>query len=336
MPGLSVKPTTLQSDCFVFSGGEVITFNDEISCRCPIELPPDFEGAVPADPILKILKDMPEEDLELRVHKGQLAIIGKGRILELIKQEEINLNLDLIEPPEPKDWKKLPPEFGEAVRMVEGCAGKGVLDFVNVHPKWLEATNTYQAARYKLETNLPEATLVKRANLAHVAVLGMSRVCLTENWIHFKNPNKLVFSCRRWSSQWDEVSRNISMSLKPSDKHVVIAMPKWMRDAAKRAEKVLNNDDKYIHVELAKGYGLIRGVGAVAKYRERKKVGYAGKQLDFTIPPELFGELIERHNEFMLDTEQEALRVTLGSYRYVTTLGKAGVNGEEGHDQEAD
>ena len=43
-PGLSTREIIEQSSCYVFRGGEVITFNDEIACsqKCDIGI----EGAV--------------------------------------------------------------------------------------------------------------------------------------------------------------------------------------------------------------------------------------------------------------------------------------------------
>jgi hypothetical protein len=51
--GLSSREIIEQSSCFVFKDGNVVTFNDEVSCSRPCELG-SFTGAVQAAPLLSI------------------------------------------------------------------------------------------------------------------------------------------------------------------------------------------------------------------------------------------------------------------------------------------
>jgi hypothetical protein len=57
--GLSVRAATEQSNCFVFSDGVVRTFNDEIACEQKTSL--KITGAVIADPLISLLRKLPEE-----------------------------------------------------------------------------------------------------------------------------------------------------------------------------------------------------------------------------------------------------------------------------------
>ncbi len=114
-PGLSAKEILEQSSCFVFKGGEVLTYNDEVACRadCPL---PDIEGAVPAKPLLAILAKLPDDDIDVAIDEGKMIVKGKGRKTTIPMEAEVLLPVDNID--KPGEWKKLPSEFGEALAIV--------------------------------------------------------------------------------------------------------------------------------------------------------------------------------------------------------------------------
>ena len=69
--GLSSREFIQQSTCFVLVGGMIRTFNDEISCSC--ESPMDGEGAIPAKPMLDLLRKMPEENILIEIEDGEVV-----------------------------------------------------------------------------------------------------------------------------------------------------------------------------------------------------------------------------------------------------------------------
>ena len=63
--GLSRREILEQSDCFVFGGKRVVTYNDEVSCRGPSGLDDSFRGAAKADKLLEVLREYPVEGVEV-------------------------------------------------------------------------------------------------------------------------------------------------------------------------------------------------------------------------------------------------------------------------------
>jgi hypothetical protein len=327
-PGVSIKPTTTQSDCFAFTSGEVITFNDEIACRFSSGLPNDFEGAIPAPPLLALLKDLPDDEVRVEIGEEGMIIRGAGRRTRLIRHknlpgDENGMPIESVEKPE--KWQKLDPDFAEGIRMVAGCAGKGKSDVVHVHPQWVEASDTFQIGRFELETGVERSILVAPKSILEMTQLGMTKISITDNWIHFKNPDGLYLSCRADVLEWEDLTEH----LKPLKGAHKVVMPKWLAKAAGRVDHITkeNADKNYLTVTLEPGWAKIRGEGLKGEHSERKQSNYDGDTIAFMIAPGLLSSLIEKHNEFWIT--KDTLRVATGKFTYVTSLEEVGKKKEK-------
>ena len=138
-PGLSKREMVEQSSCFVFTKGRVITFNDEIACSHKTSL--KIEGAVQAEPLLAILRKLGEEDVDVKVDKGEFRFTGKRRRGGVSMESEILLPVDSVDFPSKDQWKSFPAEFSDGISLVEKCCGKDESTFsvtcVHIYPKWV-------------------------------------------------------------------------------------------------------------------------------------------------------------------------------------------------------
>jgi DNA-binding transcriptional regulator/RsmH inhibitor MraZ len=120
-PGLSIREVIQQSSCFVFKDGDVMTFNDEVTCRHKCKL--NITGAVQAEPLLNILSKMVETEVEISIDKdSRLVVMGKKRRARIKMEMEIVLPIGTVEKPE--KWQPIHEDFSDAIFMVKQCAGK--------------------------------------------------------------------------------------------------------------------------------------------------------------------------------------------------------------------
>ena len=118
-PGVSAREQIEQSSCYVFQDGQVISFNDEVSCRCPSGLDPKIKGAIHASEIHELLRKLPDDELGIEVKGDKLHITGRGKRTWVPLEKEIHLPVDTVEIP--SEWKKLHDDF-------EGLFCPGCLD----------------------------------------------------------------------------------------------------------------------------------------------------------------------------------------------------------------
>lgn len=314
--GISTREVIEQSSCFVFRDGYVYTFNDEIACaqKCCLNI----EGAIPHAPLKAILQKLPEEDLKVGVVKGELQIQGARKRVGVRMESDILLPIDSFEQPE--EWLPLPENFGDAVRMVGECVSKDQSQFsltcIHIAPNWIEACDNFQIARMKLKTGFESSILVKRDSLKWISDMEMEEVAETETWIHFRNSNGLVISCRRYEEEYPELTA--MLKVKGSE----VKLSKGLADAADRASvfSIQDGNDTVIIVELLPGKIRIKGIGTHGRFQEALKSAYKGEPISFQISSDLLISIAKNHNECVISDGR--LKIVVGKFEYVTCLGE--------------
>ncbi len=324
--GLTTREVIEQSSCFVFKDGEIITYNDEVACRCESPFGDDLTGAVQAKPLLAILEKLQEEVIEVEVEGNEFIIRGKRRASGIRIEAEVMLVYDKVD--YPGKWKELHYNFLEAISIVQMSAGSDETQFactcVHIHPRWIEAGDKYQATRFKIKTRISQPTLVRRNAIRNIIELGMTEFSETENWIHFRNPEGLILSCRHWLDPYPDLTEMLNVEGEET------VLPKGLDQAAERAEIFSgeNADKDLVLIQLKPGKLRIKGQGISGWYIETKKIRYQGPPLEFLISPKLLIELTKKDSS--CEVTEDRLRVNGSNWVYVAILGRVeSTNGRE-------
>ncbi len=320
LPGLSAKEVIEQSSCFIFKDKTVNTYNDEIACSQKSLL--EIEGAVPAKPFVDILRKLKEDELEISTNENNtiVHIKAKGKQAGINMERDILLPIDAVD--KPKKWKKLPDNFADAIAIVQPCAGSNEAQFVmtcvHIGPKWIEACDNHQVTRFRIKTDVDNSILIRKDSLKHIVSLEMVEFSETNHWVHFRNSDDLVLSCRHWVDDYpsDDISQILKVNGEP------LTLPKGLRESVDKAEifSSENTEGSNVIVNIKKGKFKIMGKGVSGWFTEVKKSKYEGPSLQFTIPPKLLVELVQHYNE--CEVSANRLKVKGGKFVYVTVLGK--------------
>lgn len=323
-PGLSNKPFITQSGCFVFAGGWVTTFNDEICCRSRSGLPEDYEAAVPARELLAFVGAADDEELALDLGRDEVRVTGTNKRAGIRADAEIVLPFDSVAPP--AKWRDLPDGFADAVKQTAAAAGSNNEEFitvcVHVHPDYTEATDRRQSVRYDIGTGVAAPYLVRATSLAHVGSRddgrgGFTRCGETDDWVHFRNKT-LVFSCRRHIEDYptDALTRAFGFRGAP------LVLPRGAEAAAEVGAEFLRDDrenDK-VAVVLKDGGMTVRGTGPKGWVECRFDASYRGDPVSFRIAPETLIKLVTDYTECEIGSGK--LMVRGERWKYLTVLGK--------------
>lgn len=320
-PGVSAREIIQQSSNYVFNEGWVYTFNEEVAVTCKSPLGDSLTGAVPAEPLRAILQKLGEKEVEVEQGKNELLIKGRGgRRSAIVMESKITLPLEHLE--KPGKWRDLPEKFIDAVELVQDCTSsddaKWMLACLHIHPKWIESFDEIQFARYRLKTGFEVPILIKQTALQHIIPLGMTQVSETDTFIHFRNPQKLVLSCRRHVVQYPPMDAIVKGSAEGEPVH----LPKGIIDASDRCEVFSASNSKYgnkLKVDLKPGKCWIHGDGQFGNHTEPSKLKYSGPELSFMVRPHMLKQLVTRYNDCIISPK--ALRAGDKIFIYVTTLG---------------
>ena len=316
--GLSPKPLLEQSSHFVFKDGRIVTFNGEVACSHTS--PIDVTGAVQADPLLQLLRKKWPKTVEVSQVEAELQIRSKSRSAGITFAPKIMLPLEHLEAAD--KWKALPPEFATAVERVESCAGMDEAEFnftcIHITPEWIEAFDHFQLGRFYLQMPIKEDLLVRRQSLCYMTGLDLTRVCLTKNWINFKNKAGVVLSCMRYSEEYPDDLTSLL-----EDKGDALVLPPGLYDAADAAGVFAahNLSKQQMQVSLTPGQVYIEGRSPVGWYKEHRKVDYAGRPLKFMIEPKRLQEVVtDDKRQGRCEITDKVLKIEATPFVYITSL----------------
>jgi hypothetical protein len=319
-PGLAPREGAVdQSTCFVFLNGDVCTFNDEVSVRCPSKMDKKFSAAVPSKALVEQLRKWKEDEIDVEANGEGLIVKGKGsRKAVFITEKEITLPIEHVE--KPKKWTPLPEDFGDAIKVVAECAKDKdeslAVMCLSLHPNFIEASDNFQLTRYQIKTGISKFCLVRKEAMKHLPSLDMTEMSETEGWLHFRNPAGVVYSARK--NYPPEDYPDWSAFLKPEGKPATL--PKGLAEAAEKAAifSAENGQDNNIAVQLKEGKLRVKGQGTSGWFQEVKQINYKGPALAFLVSPKLLIELVKRFHEALIS--ENKLRVDTGKFVSVICL----------------
>lgn len=314
-PGLTSQKDPVQGDCVVIRRGRFYTFNGELAGSILSGLDKEMEGAVKASAFLGIVKALTEKEIEVDIDGKKLVVTGIKRGVKLNMEAEIFLPVDSVEIP--KDWVPLKEGWPEAIDVAFRCTNNKSKDLgrkcIHITPGWIEASDNDKAVRWKIETFIKKACLIRGVTLKEIGPLGVTKGCETKNWLHFHNPFGLRMSVRKCNMDGYP-------DLTPfyNKRGAVMTFPPGMADAAKRGSQVLDDKGGCVKINLQPSGLKLTGDGVIGEYWEDKDVVYQGRSMIFKIPPKLIAELVEKHTT--CEVSEVSLRVDGGAYVYVTSL----------------
>lgn len=336
--GLAQREIIQQSTCFIFKDGLIQTYNEKTCCRIPSPLGSNLTAAIPSAPLLEILGELPEEELQVSLKNNQLQLKGRGRVAKINIEARIYLDVDSIEQPlegaKGEGWTPLHDDFCEAISIVQQCAmfkgGEAALSCIHIHPQWVEACDLARVCfcRFALSTLFPESVLIRRESVQNLGNMGASRFAITNGWVHFEGPRGAVLSCRRYTDVVDfpDLSPNVQIVGQP------LEFSKSLPDELKRAQIFASpdgEDNNFLRIDVyqtlngkdggKKGEMRLEGKGPAGSYTCRKGAGYQGEDMTFYIPPQMLLDILKKE-EAKFSVTPKFLVAKTEKYHYVAGL----------------
>lgn len=319
-PGLSVRDILEQSAAFVFRGGRVWTFNDEVCCSAVSGLPKEFVGVVRAKLLLSLVRKADDDALTLTDSGGpELSLSGRNWRCGLARDPAVLLDLEKVPKPKKDDWFPVAPDLCEAITLVQECAGKDAQQFVftcvHIHPEWVEASDNDQLARYRVKTKVTEPVLVRRDCVKHVPTYDVTRMAVHDNWVHFRASNGTVISMVRFADKFHDLTAMLDGNGVPA------TLPKSLSDLTLRAKDVSDEtEEDRVKVTLAANKVKVSARCDSGWFEAGQVAKYAGPRFSFLVSPKMLQNLVDKYPECVIDTENYRIRAKGGRFAYAACL----------------
>jgi len=319
--GVASRYETLeQSNCIIFAGSDLITFNDEIMTRSPSPLPEAITLAVLANELIKVVEGMPDDELEVNSTDTEMVIKGKRRSAGITAQAEINLPYDAV--PAPGKWSKLAEEVSghlqQAARTCGRNANEELSTMVHVSPDLVEACDNWRFYRASISTGFQDEILVPGASLLRLGKLKMKRVSISDGWIHFRTGAKQIVSVRcSYEPYHTELDQLLEM-----DGATEVKFPPNLNETITRTAIMIDaQDDPYVRVQLEDRQFVMEARKDVGWYRETRKIKYDGPDMIFDVQPVFLTEILQRARTVLIIPEVK-MKMEAEGIQFVVALNK--------------
>ena len=315
-PGLASKENIEQSQCFVMQDNKIMAFNDVI--LTVHDTPLAVRGAVPAKPLLELLRKLTEDELEITATDSELRVKGEGRRSAIKLNPDIYLPTGVVDPVD--HWTDLPPAFADSLPMVADCAlATGdplALTCVQILPNAIQACDQLQAARYEVETGVSAPVLLTAQACKSVNGLGVAAMCETESWIHWKTYTGLQVALRKIQMDYPEGIEAIFQATAERE----INIPASVTDILTRAAPFLEetSDGKTGKIEFKPGRLLLTAKNGSGWYQEFKEIDYDGPALELSINPKYVANLLKHGLPAILCSD--SLRIEGDGFVYCVSI----------------
>lgn len=296
-PGLANKDIVEQATSFAFVKGKVVTYNDEISVSHPVA-GLDIAGAVEADILYKLLSKAKSDTLNLQVEENQITLTQGKMQAGFSLQSEIKLPIN-EEVSDIGKWKKLPDKFSEFLELSIPSASKDmsrpVLTCVHVSKDgYMEASDSFCLTRCTFSDDVPVKTfLIPATSAIQVIRLSPTQIAEGKGWIHFKNEEESVISCRVLADSFPDASHLLNV-----EGHKLI-LPEAIPEALDRASIVAKRDhplEEMVTVEIKDKTLLISSDSKESWFKEELRINFK-EHLKFNITPYLLKRILSKTRE---------------------------------------
>ena len=329
-PALASKEVIEQTTSFAFINGRVIAYNDEISISHPVE-GINFTGAIYAENLYKLLSKLKapkkkEEDglfmIDLEVEEAQV-ILSSGRTKAgLALQSEISLPLD-EEVAIVGKWKDIPdPEnFRKFLKMAMGSCSRDmstpVLTAVHVNEAgFIEASDGYKLTRCTLAQEMPiRSFLIPATSAAEVIKIYPIKIATGNGWIHFKNEEDTILSCRIFEDNFPDITQHLKV------KGIKVILPQSTEKVLDKAMIFSKRDhvlEEMVTVTIGDRRLKIRAESDTGWFEEELNIKHDGDQIQFYVTPYLLKDILAETQECVIG--ESKLKFNGEGWEYVSML----------------
>ena len=312
-PGLSQKAILDQIQCFIFTGEDIITYNDNISICYPYD---DIENpfTIKSEEFLRILENMKSDYIEVSVGKDKIHIQDNKNRANLVigNLKEVNKYIDTLAFYDLKDddWNKLPKDFKEAIDISIFTAAKGefaelFLTCLFFKGKEVISSDNQRVSIYEMKSKMDKEFLLPSDSAKHLLNFDVVEYYLDNSWIYFRTNDDIIFCSRIVSDEYPEDKAKESFNFKGEQ----IELPAGLIDAIASAEilaKEYSGIGKRIDVVINKAKVICKGekegIGEIES--ECKADISIDKNILFSIDPIFFKEILKKTNMMKIGADK--------------------------------
>ncbi len=289
-----------QANHYLFTGKEVVAYNDVISIRFPFAT--DFKGSVKASLLDAVLREINNEEVDFSLVENKFVIKSKQIKSEL----SVLTHLDLLDqlPIVNDKWSDVPEGFIEGISLCRFSASKDmtqpILSCVGVDGNNIFSSDDVRISWAVFKGKKREKFLIPASAVDELVNFSICKYQIESSWVHFKTDKDAVFSSRKVEGRYPDPSsffdiQGLEINFPAELKQVV--------DSIGRFSEGKLIFDSLISLFLDKNFIVCKAdfsEGFVEKKIEIGKKSLVKTPVEFKINPYFLSEILEKSTKFIL------------------------------------
>jgi len=325
-PGLSTNEIIQGADSFLFTGKEILTFNDQVCNR--VHFKTEFKGSVKAEPFFKILQKMkPDKDGNIRISlkddtlvlQSKKAKAGIGIILDGTLPIE-----ELGEFPKDKDFKSVPSNFITGLSMSSFCAStdavEPILNCVCVKSDFIKSTDSYRAFAFTLNKKM-KSFLIPIQNIPVLNKYNITKYCLSDAWIHFKTKEQYNISIRTYPVHEFPLNKIDNVFVTEGSSYKFPASLPEILDKAIIFSDGAFDIDKVVNVKIKGKKLTVSSQSEIGWFNESTIIKNTSRNdLEFETNPNFLKQILDKYDSCVIDKKACKILFRGEGWKYVFAI----------------
>ncbi len=209
LAGTSTKDLVVQMAHIVFTGEEILAYNDRVSIMIPFET--GVSCSVPAEDLNKILSGISDKEIEISAGEGEVAFHSKSTEAIISTEIESRVVEDFFKSVDfdEMDWKELPKNFLDQITLARLSASSNALDSnnlfcIHVKGKKISAGDGHRLSLLSLDSKMEEVLIPATSVSDIIGFDDFDEYAVHNGWIHFSNSDGAILSCRTVSGNFPD------------------------------------------------------------------------------------------------------------------------------------
>lgn len=318
--GLSKLNSSEQMQHFIFTGENVVTYNDFICVSHPFKT--DFKHSVNSDDLLKILNKISSETIEINLEDTTLIVKTAKTKAKLVSNVEDTISelISELESQVQDEWSALPEDFIEGAYLCMFSASKdmtlGTLTCLNITGNKMYSCDNVRMSSYEMSGEM-EDILIQASCISELKKIGVTQYSVSESWLHFLSDDGVRISIRRLKGSYMELEEMFHVE------GAKIKLPEDLTSCIETASVMSEGDsliDKSVSISIDAGFLTVKASKTRGSVEKKTEINYKRTPIFFRTNPIFFVEILKHVTAMTVG--ENAIMLRSGKFRHVLAIAK--------------
>ncbi len=326
-PALATREVIEQMTHFIFTGHEIVTYNDRMCIHHPLQT--DFACSVSARHFYDILTKDDSDTIRLKLKDNYLEVTSpslKSGTNTIVEADITELLAELQrQVKEEAEFKAVPDNFLEAIFFCMFSAATdvtwGALTCLLVSGNNIFSSDNLRVSHYQMSGEMDRFLLSAKAVPELIKFQNIQEYAVTTSWAHFKTEEKVLISIRLVDGEFIEEQALSVFEELERDGGVSFEMPEDILKGTSVAGIYADEGadfDKVVDVHLQKNKVICKTKKEQGWIEKTVKVSYDGTPVTFTINPVFMQQIMDKATKVNIFPNKAFF--TRDNFRHVVAL----------------